>query len=231
MGADPDNTRHNCDGVKMKRLPFQSYIIVALLVGISGVYLYGGYQQRSLRDALQTELMGKNELEKETASLYSKYALEVKRVEKFATLSDSLKKKLERRGEEVRQATSAVLRYKSLYAEIQGKVSIDTVTVPDSSQCRVDFERKVGRIEVRGFSLCPSGLVEIMLKQDPLKIDLYLTETKAGLFRSYLETNDSSLVVEDLSIHYKRDRPSFWQRHWLKLGIGAGLVTYMVLKD
>jgi len=214
----------------MRRLPFQTYIIVALLVGIAGVYLYGGYQQRRLRDALQTELIGKNELEKETASLYSKYALEVKRVEKFATLSDSLKKKLEHRGEELRQATSAVLRYKSLHAEIQGKVSIDTVTVPDSSQCRVDFERKVGRIEVRGFSLCPSGLVNLTLDQDPLKLDLYLTETKSGLFRSYLETNDSSLVVEDLSIHYKRDRPSFWQRHWWKLGIGAGILTYALLK-
>lgn len=214
----------------MRRLPFQTYIVVALLVGIAGVYLYGGYQQRRLRDALQTELMGKNELEKETASLYSKYALEVKRVEKFAALSDSLKDKLDRRGEELRQASSALLRYKDLYLEMQGQVTIDSVTIPDSSQCRVDFEKKIGRLSVRGFSLCPSGLVEIMLKQDPLRIDLYLTKTKAGLFRSYLETNDSSLVVEELNVHYKPQRPSFLQRHWLKLGVGAGILTYALLK-
>jgi hypothetical protein len=214
----------------MRGLRFQTYIIAALLVGIAGVYLYGGYQQRRLRDALQTELIGKNELEKETASLYSKYALEVKRVEKFAALSDSLKKRLERRGEELRQASSAVLRYKSLYAEIQGKVSIDTVTVPDSDECRIDFEKKIGRITVHGESFCPSGLVTLRLDQDPLKLDLYLTETRSGLFRSYLETNDSNLLVEELNVHYEPERPSFWQRHWLKLGMGAGVITYVLLK-
>jgi len=107
----------------------------------------------------------------------------------------------------------------------------DQEELPDGpSQYRVDFEKKIGRLSVRGFSLCPSGLVELALKQDPLRIDLYLAKTKSGLLRSYLETNNSTLVIDDLTIHYKPKRPSFWQRHWWKLGVGVGIMTYAVMK-
>jgi len=83
---------------------------------------------------------------------------------------------------------------------------------------------------VEGFTLCPSGLVTLSIEQDPLKLDFFGVETQSSLLRWYVETNDSSLVVEELNVHYKPKRPSFWQRHWLKLGIGAGIVTYAVVK-
>jgi hypothetical protein len=55
-------------------------------------------------------------------------------------------------------------------------------------------------------------------------------ETQSGLLRWYVETNDSSLVVEDLNIHYKPKPISFWNRHGLKMGIGAGILSYLILK-
>jgi hypothetical protein len=61
-------------------------------------------------------------------------------------------------------------------------------------------------------------------------LDAYVTETSFGLIRSYVETNDSRLVVEELKILHEEEKPSFWQRHWLKLGIGAGLITCAFLK-
>jgi len=83
---------------------------------------------------------------------------------------------------------------------------------------------------VEGFTLCPSGLVSLSVNQAPFKLDLFSVETQSGLLRWYVETNDSDLVVEDITVHYKPKRPSFWQRHWWKVGVGAGIITYAVMK-
>lgn len=61
-------------------------------------------------------------------------------------------------------------------------------------------------------------------------LGVFGVESQSTLLRCYVETNDSALVVEDLTVHYKPKRPSFWQRHWLKLGIVAGIATYVFLK-
>lgn len=134
-------------------------------------------------------------------------------------------------GEELRHTAQLVARYKSLHIETQGTVSIDTTTMPDSvEQCPVAFAERRGRLYVEGFTLCPSGLVSLSIEQDPLKLDFFGVETQSGLLRWYVETNDSDLVVEDFKVHYRPKRPSFWQRHWWKLGIGVGIITYSLLK-
>jgi len=56
-------------------------------------------------------------------------------------------------------------------------------------------------------------------------------ETESALLRRYVETNDSNLVVEDVTVRYRPKRSSFWPRHWLKVGVGAGLITYVLLRD
>lgn len=210
----------------------KTYLIIGLVALVGLTWAKGEWEKSRIRKNLQAELERvAGDLIQEKETIYSRYAVATKNLDDVLASNDSLKAMLKGRGEELRQTAQLVARYKTLYIEAQGRVSTDTTTIPDSTaQCRVDFAEKQGRLYVEGFTLCPSGLISLSIDQDPLRLDLFGVETRSGLLRWYVETNDSDLAVEDLTVHYKPKGPSFWQQHWWKLGLGVGAVTYLLLK-
>lgn len=208
----------------------KTYIIIGLVLIASALYAKAEWDKSRLRKSMRVEMEAMNELRQEKRTIYSRYAIESQKLDEALKGNDSLKTMLKSRDEELRGAASATLRYKNLYLEAQGEVRIDTIPgqVP---QCEVKFAIQKGRIGIEGLTRCPSGQVSLAIVQEPLSLQFYITKTKSGFIRSYLETNDTSLVVEDLKVLYKEEKPGFLRRHAWKIGIGAGIITYALLKE
>lgn len=84
---------------------------------------------------------------------------------------------------------------------------------------RVDFDKKIGRIGVKGYTVTPPPYVSLDVTEDPISLTILLTEQRRGVWQALVECPVDIMQLNTQVVPY---RASFLSRCGLRLGLGFG---------
>lgn len=92
------------------------------------------------------------------------------------------------------------------------------------------FRARQGRYTVSGQVYPDTRTLAMLVDQDPITLDVVMSETRSGNWLTTVDTGDSTLVISDIQTRVIPRRPGWWARKkfWVGLAIGAGGTAFIM---
>lgn len=215
-------------------MKIQTLILMGLAVAAVLFFTCQKEKANQLSKQYLEELTKNAQLTVEMAGVQSKLvgaiATEQDLKSQLAMSNKKLASLIKDRGEKLTEIDRLKLSFDSLSAQYATTPKIDS-----TGGCIVGIDTTLGKLKLDGWTRCDSlgAFVSLKAEISPIRLQLFKTKKAKDLMRYYVQVapEDSSfLSVDSLEVMFKPDKPSFWQKNALYIGIVGGIATYFLLK-
>jgi len=210
---------------------YLSVVLVAVILVGGGFYLVEEKAHSNTRRTLTNEVARLEGTIRETETVSSRRAQEVKGLK---SRNKDLQKIIKSRNEKIAALTEANIRLKDKVFTLESKEKIidkDGNEIELDALCRaciadkrfrVDFSQRDDPYLIEGFTLTNPPHAEVALKWTrDLHLDIVLTRDKSGNFRVYLDSRSGDVVPTELKLRI--DPSAFTYRWYQKISTGGVL--------
>ena len=160
-------------------------------------------------------------------------AMYVSEREVLAGVADDLRRQLKAEHARVESVVrvQVVARPESTGTARPATARVDTVQRYDVivAEQTVSFHERVGRYQVEGWTRTPPPEVWLKVQQDPIRLTVLATQVQ-DRWSFVADSNDSTLVIGEITGKVVLRRPGLWQRYKWWVGVIVGGVSVAVVR-
>jgi len=182
------------------------YFQIAIILILSFITYQKEQQNKSLFIQLDNLQAKTDSIKNHGNNIYSKYAKQQAILPELKKSKDSLAIALKNEIEKHRQSAIALVQARAEWRTKQVEILKENIIVkskPDTiykhRRLKINFRQQIQNIDIAGKVYYPPGRVFIQLKRNPINVNVMITKTTAGHFRTYVQTDDPYLKINKIN--------------------------------
>ena len=223
----------------LKKLPSALKWIIIIAIIIATAILFYNYKINKLEQDkidLQNKLIEQTCVYKEKETIWSKQMMQLKDLNTLlGSKNKDLAKLIDKKNEEVIALNETVIKLKDTIIKIKNAkqtiVKPETIVISEDCEklCQqirtiVEFEKYQDPVTVKGNTITNPPEAEVLVRLDPFKLSIVITQLKDKSFKTYIDTGNPNIIIEKADVAFNplaMKQKKWYQKFYVMTNVSA----------